>query len=76
MKFKVFVRRAVLAAFVVTMLANGRQAAAQENETCLGCLWDCYGWAARQSGIWQIWIGGLSCEEGYIECFRQTLIGR
>jgi len=77
MKSKLFVRRAILAAFVVLMLAaSGKQAAAQENETCLGCLWDCYGWAAQQNGIWQIWIGGLTCEASYIECFKRTLIGR
>ncbi|HET9832686.1 MAG TPA: hypothetical protein VFP91_13275, partial [Vicinamibacterales bacterium] len=59
MASKLFMRRAIVSALVVTILAAGRQASAQTPpnpaDQCMTQLTSCYYWAAAQAGFWTMW---------------------
>lgn len=61
-----------LAAVGMTYLTP-TQAHAQE---CLAELRDCFASAAGQDGFWGMWLGGIDCEVGFVECARRVIVGR
>ena len=80
MAIKLFMRRTIVAAFVVAALAAGTPASAQTpsnpQDACMTQLGSCYYWAAAQAGFWMIWAGGIDCEFQLIDCIRRAVLGR
>ena len=81
MASKLFMRRAIVAALIVTALAASKPVSAQMSEQqaqeqCMSQLASCFYTAANnQGGFWSIWAGGLECEVQWIECIRRNIVG-
>ncbi len=71
---KQLLRLAPVIAAVVFLLSDATPVAAQAR--CFETLRDCYSSAAARYSIWDMWLAGLDCELGFVDCTRRAIIGR
>lgn len=63
----------VLGIFAMCALAGSARSA---QAGCNTDLLDCYERAANIDSFWYRWGAGMDCEFDYVQCARETLLGR